>query len=104
VSVRLLIFDRGQRTSYHYHLLRGETFFVLDNRIRLRIWNRYIEMRKHDSIRIPSGVPHMMITLDQPCHVLEIADGYYDQGKDIIRLADIYGRRKDKNEPDNGFI
>jgi mannose-6-phosphate isomerase-like protein (cupin superfamily) len=104
-SVHLLRFDPGQRTSFHYHLLRAETFVVLDNHVRVVLWNRYIELRQHESIRVPAGVPHSIIALDQPCRVLEIAEGYYDQRRDIVRVEDIYeyAREPAKDGTDDGF-
>jgi quercetin dioxygenase-like cupin family protein len=102
-SVSLLLFERGQRTSIHYHLLRNETFVVLDSRIRVCVWNRYLELRKHQSIRIPAGVPHSLIALDQPCRVLEIATGYYDAANDIVRLVDIYARKTRPDGSDDGL-
>jgi mannose-6-phosphate isomerase-like protein (cupin superfamily) len=91
-QVSLLIFNAGQRTSHHYHVLRDETFVVLDSRVRICLWDRYIELRQHDSIRVPAGVAHSLIALDQPARVLEIAHGHYDLEGDIVRLSDMYGR------------
>ncbi|MCP4676091.1 MAG: hypothetical protein GY854_11410 [Deltaproteobacteria bacterium] len=103
VSVGILMLERGQRTSFHYHLLRDEVFFVLDYRIRILIWNKYIDLERHGSIRIPAGVPHSIIALDHPCRVLEIVEGHHDQGKDIIRLEDLYNREKDEDGMDDGY-
>jgi hypothetical protein len=76
---------------------------ALDSRMRVLLWDRYIEIKKHECIRIPPWIPHALIALDQPCRVLEMAEGHYDQGADIVRLDDIYGRRK-RGEPDDGFV
>ena len=103
-SVNLLLLERGQRTSTHYHLYRCETFVVLDNRLRICLWDRYLELKKHQAIRIPSGVPHALIALDQPCRVLEIATGHYDVGTDIVRLADIYARPPRSDGSDDGLL
>jgi mannose-1-phosphate guanylyltransferase/mannose-6-phosphate isomerase len=103
VSVRMLLLDPGQRTSLHYHLLRTETFIVLQNELGMMLWNRYIRLRKHDSIKIPPGVPHCTIAFDQPCHILEISEGYYDQGRDIVRLSDIYSRSRLDDGSDDGW-
>ena len=103
-SVNLLLLERGQRTSTHYHLHRNETFLVLDNRLRVCLWDRYLELKKHQAIRIPCGVPHALIALDQPCRVLEISTGHYDVGNDIIRLADIYARPPRPDGSDDGLL
>jgi len=103
VSVSLLAFNRGQRTSTHFHILRNEIFYVIDNRVRIRIWHHSIELRKHQSICIPAGVPHSLIALDQPCRVLEIATGQHDQKRDIVRLVDIYGREPSADGSHDGL-
>ena len=91
-SSRLLYLERGERTSVHYHLLRDEIFYVLDDRIRIQLWDRFIELNKNQSFRIPAGVPHSIIALDSACRLLEIAEGFCDAQRDIVRLRDIYER------------
>jgi mannose-6-phosphate isomerase-like protein (cupin superfamily) len=103
-SVNLLLLERGQRTSTHYHLHRNETFVVLDNRLRVCLWDRYLELKKHQAIRIPRGVPHALIALDQACRVLEISTGHYDVSDDIVRLADIYARSPREDGTDDGLL
>ena len=95
-SSRILYFERGQRTSLHYHILRDETFFVLDNRLRIQLWDRFVELRRHQALRVPAGVPHSLIALDAACRVLEIAEGPYESKLDIVRLQDIYERARDE--------
>jgi mannose-6-phosphate isomerase-like protein (cupin superfamily) len=91
VTVNLLTLERGQRTSLHYHLLREETFIVLDNLLQVSLWDQYLKLEQHQSIRIPSGVPHSLIALSQPCRVLEISEGHLDK-EDIVRIIDSYER------------
>ncbi len=92
-SVRILEFDKGQRTSLHYHLLRDEVFIVLDDRIRVQLWgDRFRVLHKNESIRIRAGVPHSLIALEQPCRILEISSGFCDQEKDLFRIEDNYQR------------
>lgn len=91
-GVRVLFFERAQRTSVHYHLLRGEVFVPLDDVIRVRIWDRYVDLRRHQALRIPPGLVHQLIALDEPCRVLEISHGPYLEDEDIVRLIDAYGR------------
>lgn len=93
VSVRILEFDKGQRTSLHYHLLRDEVFIVLDDRIRVQLWgDRFRVLHQNESIRIRAGVPHSLIALEQPCRILEISSGLCDQEKDLFRIEDNYRR------------
>lgn len=91
-SVRLFELDRSHRTSLHYHVLRDEIFVVLDDRVRIQLWDRFQVLRKHEAIRIPAGVPHCLIALDQSSRILEISIGLCDQEKDIFRLEDKYER------------
>jgi mannose-6-phosphate isomerase-like protein (cupin superfamily) len=103
ISVSILEFLRGQRTSTHLHLLRNETFIVLDDRIRVMIWDNFFELHKHQSVCIPAGVPHSLIALDHECRVLEISHGHFDQKKDIIRLTDPHARGQEADGSDDGF-
>jgi len=102
-SSRLLYLERGQRTSVHYHLLRDEIFYVLDDRIRIQLWDRFIELSKNQSFRIPAGVPHSIIALDSACRVLEIAEGFCDAQRDIVRVRDNYERQL-RDFGDDGLI
>lgn len=102
-SSRILYLERGERTSFHYHLLRDEIFFVLDDRIRIGLWDRYIELSKNQSLRIPAGVPHSVIALESACRVLEITEGFCDAQRDIVRLHDIYARPPSSFGDDDGL-
>jgi mannose-6-phosphate isomerase-like protein (cupin superfamily) len=93
-SVRILNLTSGERTSLHYHVLRSETFITLDHTIRIRLWDRYVDLPLGQAITIEAMVPHSLIALDQPTRVLEVADGLYRQREDIMRLEDVYGRPK----------
>lgn len=92
-SSRILFFERFQRTSLHYHLLRDEIFTVLDDEFLLQLWDKQILLNKQQSIRIPAGVPHRIIALDTPFRLLEVAFGLYEEEKDIYRLEDTYNRK-----------
>lgn len=94
-SVRLVDLNKGARTSLHYHLLRNEVFFILDDKVRIQLWDRYIVLRKHQAIRIPAGVPHSLICLEHPCRILEIGTGNYEQRDDLVRVYDPYDRDVD---------
>ncbi len=95
-STRILSVERGQRTSLHYHLLRDETFVVLDDRICICLWDRFIKLNKHQCLRIPAGVPHSLIALASNCRVVEVSSGYCDVEHDIFRIHDIYRRSPGK--------
>lgn len=103
-SSRILYLERGRRTSFHYHLLRDEIFFVLDDRIRIRLWDRHIELNKNQSLRIPAGVPHSVIALESGCRVLEITEGFCDPQRDIVRIHDMYERPRSRFGDDDGLI
>lgn len=103
-SSRILFLERGKRTSLHYHLPRDEIFYVLDDRIRIRLWDRHITLGKNQSLRIPAGVPHSVIALESACRVLEIAEGFCDPQHDIVRIHDIYQRPRGDFGDDDGLI
>ena len=103
-SVHLISMDRGQKTSFHYHHIRNEIFMVLDNEAVIQMWDKFVRLRKHEAVRVPAGVPHRVIALDRPCRVLELAEGFFDQGRDIVRLEDTYPRKTDPEGVDDGRI
>ncbi|MHC4334566.1 MAG: ElyC/SanA/YdcF family protein [Planctomycetota bacterium] len=96
-TVRILTVHPGQRMSEQRHMHRDELFIPLDDGLRIKIDERWIEPTKDTYLLIPRGQWHRIVVadnIDQPVQVLEVAFGEYDQVGDIERRADDYGRAK----------
>jgi mannose-6-phosphate isomerase-like protein (cupin superfamily) len=68
---KILEFDAGKRCSWHYHLLKDETFYLQEGCIELVIsWEDDIKkanrvmLHPGDKYHIPQGLRHQMIALE----------------------------------------
>lgn len=102
-SIRQLYIAGGSRTSTHIHLLRGETFIAQSAGVRIVIGDQAVDLPQNDALRVPPGVPHYVAAIGTDCTLLEIADGPYDQRRDIVRLSDPFEPRTIEGS-DNGLI
>lgn len=49
---KLLSLKKGYHSSYHRHLVKDETFFVLKGRVLLQLGHKFLTLKRNDSIRI----------------------------------------------------
>jgi len=87
---KVLHFNKGARFSFHYHMLKHETWAILDGKVELRtfdltkaeaIVNVY---GKGTVIEVPPGQPHQIIALEET-DVFEVSTPHYEQ--DSYRIA-----------------
>jgi len=84
VTVKIFNLQPCEIIGKHRHFVRDEIFFVLDEKVNLKIWDENILLQKGDSFRIPAGTEHSLLALDAPTKVLQICQGYHDQDEDIV--------------------
>lgn len=93
---KILHINRGHCSSWHYHRLKTETFYVLSGRLQVTYgWSDKIELAENKSILdagdcfdIPIGMRHRLIAYDGDVEFLEISTTHYDD--DSIRLEPGY--------------
>lgn len=81
---KILEFKAGKRCSFHYHLLKDETFYLQEGSIELvTSWEDDIEkadrvmMYPGDKHHIPQGLRHQMIALE-PSKLFEFSTTHYE--------------------------
>jgi mannose-6-phosphate isomerase-like protein (cupin superfamily) len=90
-SVKLIVLEKNQETSLHWHNLRSDTWVVLDDGVRVQIGDEIQDAKVGDEFFVPSGQVHRLISKGKRVRVLEIAFGYSNE-EDTHRIADDYGR------------
>lgn len=79
-SVKIIEINPGQQTSFHYHNMRDDLWFVLDDGLAVQIGDKLIEAKKDQEFVVPAGTPHRLVSKSKkPVRVLEIAFGYTDE-------------------------
>ena len=81
---KILEFNKDKRCSFHYHLLKDETFYLQQGLIELLIsWEDDIESAKSivlkpgDKHHIPQGLRHQMIALEDS-KLFEFSTTHYE--------------------------
>jgi mannose-6-phosphate isomerase-like protein (cupin superfamily) len=88
---KLLYFDKNKKCSWHYHILKEETFYCQSGRILLRFgWDQDIKKSEGlilypgDSFHVPIGLKHQMKGLLKTNILFEFSTHHEDS--DSIRL------------------
>jgi len=81
---KILEFNADKRCSFHYHLLKDETFYLQEGCIELvTSWEDDIEtadrimLHPGDKHHIPQGLRHQMIALE-PSKLFEFSTTHYE--------------------------
>jgi mannose-6-phosphate isomerase-like protein (cupin superfamily) len=81
---KLLHFHKGKRLSYHYHILKDETFYLHTGSIRLLVSEgddisqaKEVMLKPGDSYHIPPGLRHQMIALEDS-DLFEFSTRHFD--------------------------
>ena len=75
---KLLKFNAGASFSNHFHMIKDETWYVAEGRLRLRYFNlanadeKVEELGPGSVVRIPPGKPHQLTALE-PSIVIEVS-------------------------------
>lgn len=94
-TVKIITVDPGQSLSEQRHRQREELWVVLDEGLQVEIDGTTTVATAGQEFLVPTGAVHRMSCIgEQPCRVLEIAFGTFDED-DIERLSDDYGRLGD---------
>ena len=94
---KILVILPGQKLSRQYHVLKEETFRVLEGNMNLEIGGmnpedtiQVLQMKPGDTYHCPPGLVHRMCASTEGCSVLEVSTAHID---DVVRLVDDYSRR-----------
>lgn len=87
-SGKILIFNKGCRTSLQYHEDKDETFYLYSGKIMVEIDGKNISPSHNESIRIRPQVVHRITAIESSV-VLEVSTPH----NGTVRLEDDYGRQ-----------
>ncbi|MED5370433.1 MAG: cupin domain-containing protein [Myxococcota bacterium] len=93
---KLLFIRSGHRLSLQHHVVKDETIYVQQGRIRVVLADEEGELEEHElgvgqSLRILPGRIHRFIAVEDAC-VYEVSTAHPD---DVVRHEDDYGRQAD---------
>jgi quercetin dioxygenase-like cupin family protein len=80
---KILEFNKGAEFSMHYHMLKHETFYILEGKIELRGYDlsdaspRSEVYAQGTVITIPAGNPHKIIALEKS-RVIEVSTQHFE--------------------------
>ncbi|EKA61174.1 phosphomannose isomerase type II C-terminal cupin domain [Janibacter hoylei] len=91
-TVKVITVNPGQRLSLQTHEHRAEFWQVLDGPIDVTVGDETWSAQPGEQVWIAQGQVHRMGNSgEQPCRVLEVGYGTFDED-DIVRLEDDYQR------------
>ncbi len=82
----------GRYSSYHYHPIKEETFYILSGKLQFTLERKVFEMLPGDRIHIPPKTKHKFEGLEYS-RILEISTFHSDD--DVVRLSES-GKRETK--------
>lgn len=98
--LKLLVIKKGQRLSLQRHTKRSELWIVAEGRVQVQKGNNVYTLSSQKTIFIEKEEKHRIKALTDAV-IIEITFGSYSE-RDIIRLADDYGRsNKNKTHQEN---
>ena len=91
---KLLFFEEGKRCSWHYHILKDETFYLQSGLISLYYgWDddlsksELLVLEPGDKFYVPPGLKHQMIALDDS-ELFEFSTQHFDSDSIRIKRGD----------------
>jgi quercetin dioxygenase-like cupin family protein len=82
---KILHISKGHCSSYHFHKLKDETFYILNGQILLELQAGDKLMKEGDAIRLSPDTRHRLIAMEDS-NVLEISTQHLDE--DSYRVID----------------
>lgn len=81
---KLLFFDKGKKCSWHYHILKDETFYIHSGKVQLTYGTadditdgHTIVLNKGDKFHVPRGLRHQVLALEDT-ELFEFSTQHFD--------------------------
>ena len=91
---KLLYFIKGKKCSWHYHILKDETFYIQSGKILLKYGENddkssanEILLERGDSFHVHRGLRHQMLALED-CELFEFSTQHFDTDSYRIEVGD----------------
>ena len=87
---KLLIFNKDNQFSLHYHIKKDESWYILSGKLIFRWVNtnngQFKEriLSKDDAIRIPPGLPHQLFAIEKSV-IVETSTQHFEEDSHRIR-------------------
>ncbi len=91
-TVKILYVNPYSKTSLQVHKERDEFWKILEGSAQVELDERVFSASKGDMIQISKNLKHRISTEDNPCVIMEISLGDFNEN-DIVRLDDDYDRK-----------
>jgi mannose-6-phosphate isomerase-like protein (cupin superfamily) len=81
---KLLHINSGQKFSMHYHILKAETFYALNNKVKVRIIDTTKgtveegDIERGEAFEITRGLPHQLEACYGDVDIIEASTCHYD--------------------------
>jgi mannose-6-phosphate isomerase-like protein (cupin superfamily) len=86
---KVLIINKDQRGSYHYHRQKHETMYIAQGTLHVILEAVSAEIPKGNSIVFLPGQRHSLGSVSEEVVLFEVSTPHPD---DSVRVSDIYGR------------
>ncbi len=94
-KIKRIVVNKGEKLSLQMHLHRSEHWVVIKGTARVTIGDELKFVHENESIYIPKSTLHRLENPGKvPLEIIEVQNGEYVEEDDIIRVDDIYGRKK----------
>jgi quercetin dioxygenase-like cupin family protein len=91
---KLLYFVKGKKCSWHYHILKDETFYIQSGKILLTYGNddnlsfaHELVLEKGDNFHITRGMRHQMLALEDT-ELFEFSTQHFDSDSYRVTKGD----------------
>lgn len=93
-KVKRIVVKPGKKLSLQSHKFRSEHWTVVEGLAKVTLGDKYVTVKKNESVYIPVGDKHRLECVSQEeLVIIEVQVGPYLGEDDIIRYADDYYRR-----------
>jgi mannose-1-phosphate guanylyltransferase/mannose-6-phosphate isomerase len=94
-KIKRIVVNKGEKLSLQMHHHRSEHWVVIKGVARVTIGEELKFVHENESIYIPKSTLHRLENPGKvPLEIIEVQNGEYVEEDDIVRVDDMYGRKK----------
>ncbi len=93
-KIKHIVLKPGQKVSHQLHYHRSEHWIIVKGTARVTLGTTTSLVHENESTYVPQATEHRLENPGRvPLEMIEVQNGEYVGEDDIVRLADIYGRK-----------
>jgi mannose-1-phosphate guanylyltransferase/mannose-6-phosphate isomerase len=94
-KIKRIVVNKGEKLSLQMHHHRSEHWVVIKGTARVTIGEELKFVHENESIYIPKSTLHRLENPGMvPLEIIEVQNGEYVEEDDIVRIDDVYGRKR----------